>query len=128
MTSTDHTVKCQECGRARRFRTAEAAAHAKPAGRVCAMRVKLRALAEAAAGFKDDQITKARNLIASGGLTRSNRDRIWFAKASDGHNRYRVNTEARSCECKAGQRAMRCYHLLAALLTEVVRRLALAAA
>jgi len=61
-----HTAKCLTCGRIRRFRSAEAAAKAAPSGRICRMKLRLAAIAEAVKGFAATQVEKARELIADG--------------------------------------------------------------
>lgn len=110
-----HTAKCQSCGRTRRFRTAEAAASAAPAGRIC--RARARDAAAAAEGnVKPGQHAKAVELIEDGGIVRTSRPGVYAATSSDGTAIYVVDTSAGTCTCKAGQNDLFCYHLHAALI------------
>lgn len=113
-----HTAKCQECGRTRYFRSAEAAANAAPAGRICRARIR-QAAAGAQNAIKPDQYAKAIELIEDGGIVRTSRDGMFAATASDGTTVYVVDVTHQTCGCKAGQHGRYCYHLAAAqILTE----------
>src|SRR5579859_23857 len=97
--ATEHTAKCLHCGRTRRFRTAEAAANAKPYGRICGSRVRrLIALAEAVKGFAVAQVAKAKELIADGGLIPTNRAGVFHAVSSNGTDKYLTTAEG-NCNC-----------------------------
>ncbi len=114
------TVKCQECGRTRRFRSAEAAANAAPAGRICRARIR-QAAAEAQAAMKPDQHAKAVELIEDGGIVRTSRHAVFAATASDGTTVYVTDVTYQTCTCKAGQLGRRCYHLAAAEILTAAR-------
>ena len=118
--TTDHTAKCLRCGRVRRFRTAEAAAHAAPHGRVCAMRVRLAAMTEAVKGFAATAIEKAQQLIADGGIIATKRAGVFQAVSSSGTDTYLVHSAV--CNCPAGLRGRQCYHLAAARVLTVTSR------
>jgi hypothetical protein len=110
------TAKCLTCGRVRRFRSAEAAASAAPSGRICRAKLRLAAIAEAARGFAAAQVSKARELIADGGLIPTGRPGVFRAVSSRGDGTYL--THPATCSCAAGRRgkATPCYHSLAARL------------
>jgi ribosomal protein L37E len=115
--TTEHTAKCQRCGRTRRFRTATAACTAKPYGRICQARILLAAVNDAIRGFARHQVDKARELIADGGLIPTGRPGIFRAVSSDGERSYLTSPQA--CGCPSGLRrltATNCKHSLAALI------------
>jgi hypothetical protein len=121
MTTNEHTAKCLHCGRIRRFRSAEAAAHAKPYGRICGSRVRrLITLAEAVKGFAVAQVAKAKELISDGGLIPTARKGVFRAVSSRGDETYLTTAEG-NCNCPRGRHVTSaterpCYHVLAARL------------
>jgi len=115
MTTAEHTAKCQQCGRTRRFRSAEAAAAAQPSGRVC--RAKARTLVAAVRdAMKPEQHAKMAELIEDGGIVPVSRPGVYAATSSDGSTVYVVDVNAATCTCKAGQNGRDCYHLHAAMV------------
>ena len=112
MSTAEHTAKCLRCGRVRHFRSAAAAAHASPHGRICAMRVRLAAMTEAVKGFAQAQVEKARELISDGGIVATKRPGVFRAVSSNGTDQYLVHSAV--CSCPAGLRSVRCYHRAAA--------------
>ena len=115
MNTGDHTSKCLRCGRTRRFHSAQAAAAAKPYGRICGALVRAAAVAGAVKGFKDAQVEKARELISDGGLVPLRRG-IFRAVSSDGERTY-LTASTGQCNCAAGLRGKyRCFHGLAAMI------------
>ena len=112
-----HTAKCLNCGRVRHFRSAAAAERAKPAGRVCAMRIRLAAMTEAVKGFAAAQVEKAREAIADGAFVPTGHHGVFAAVSSNGVDRYLTHSAA--CNCPAGLRGRQCYHLAAARILTV---------
>lgn len=106
------TTKCRRCHRV--LRSAESIA--RQMGRTCARRVRQESAAKSIlVEFTPVQVEKVRELLADGGIARVTRH-LYLAVASNGTDRYEVDTTAASCTCKAGERGVRCYHLGAALL------------
>jgi hypothetical protein len=115
MNTGDHTSKCLRCGRTRRFHSAQAAAAAKPYGRICGALVRAAAVAGAVKGFKDAQVEKARELISDGGLVPLRRG-IFRAVSSDGERTY-LTAATGQCNCAAGLRGRhQCFHGIAAMI------------
>lgn len=114
--TTDHTAKCLRCGRVRHFRSAEAAAKAAPHGRICAMRIRAAAIADAVKGFAQAQVDKARELISDGGIVATNRPGVFRAVSSKGDGSYLTHPATCSCAASRRGRATPCYHSLAAKL------------
>jgi hypothetical protein len=113
MTSTEYTAKCLNCGRVRRFRTAEAAAKAQPAGRICRARIRLAAITEAVRGFAAAQVEKAREMIADGCFIPTGRPGVFRVVSSDGERSYLAHSD--TCNCPSGLRrlaACTCKHSL----------------
>lgn len=106
------TVTCRSCGRPLRA----AASIARRRGRACHARALEEALRRAAAGYTRDQLARALDLIAGGGLIPHTRPGAYLAVSSDGSAVYLVDT--RRCSCPAGVHEIRCYHRLAVALTE----------
>ena len=117
MSNTEaHTAKCLRCGRTRHFRSAATAAKADGYGRICRMRIRAAALAEAVKGFAAAQVDKARELIADGGLVPFTRPGIFRSVSSDGQRTY-LTASTGQCNCAAGLRGRhRCFHGLAAMI------------
>jgi hypothetical protein len=112
--TAEHTAKCLNCGRTRRFRSAAAAKAAKPTGRVCAARIRLAMFNEAIKGFAAKQVEAARELIADGGLVPTKRHGVFLAVSSDGERTYLTHSE--TCACPSGLKritACTCKHSLA---------------
>lgn len=108
-TTTDPRPRCLKCRHV--LRTAKSIARGY--GPTCMRRIKENA-AVAATDFKPAQVEKALELITDGALVPSIRPRLFFAVSSDGEQNYLINTIANTCNCKAGRRDVRCYHLAAA--------------
>jgi hypothetical protein len=115
MNTGEHTSKCLRCGRTRRFHSAQAAAAAKPYGRICGALVRAAAIAEVVRGFKDAQVEKARELITDGGLVPL-RAGIFRSVSSDGERTY-LTAATGQCNCAAGLRGRhQCFHGIAAMI------------
>jgi hypothetical protein len=95
-------------------------------GRVCERKIREAALAEARADFSADQQAKADELIRDGGLVPTNREGVFRAVSSDGTGTYMVAAQA--CNCRAGLKGRRCYHLLAVRIVRLASRRSLAKA
>lgn len=96
-TGDTRTAKCQHCGRVRHFRTAEAAAKAYPAGRICRMKIRLAAMGEILRGFTQAQIEAAREMLADGGLVALGHHDAYRVASSDGSAVY--TTSPKGCNC-----------------------------
>lgn len=111
-TNTDaHQARCLRCHRVLRSATSIKAGM----GAWCRARVRAAALAEALREWSEAQVEKARELIADGGIVRTNRDGIFRAVSSDGTQNYLVAVTG-NCNCRAGLLARRCYHTAAAVI------------
>lgn len=108
-TTTDPRPRCRKCRHVLRSAKSVALGY----GPTCMRRIKENA-AVAATDFKPVQVEKAMELITDGGLVPSIRPRLFFAVSSRGDESYLINTIDNSCDCKAGARGVRCYHLAAA--------------
>lgn len=86
-------------------------------GPVCAARVR-EACAQIAVRFTAGQVERALQLVADGGVSAAP-DGGWWAVSSDGTRVYRTDPYAGRCDCPAGVRGVRCYHLAAVLLWDV---------
>jgi hypothetical protein len=108
MTATVVTVKprrnCTRCGRP----LTGARSVALGCGPVCDRKVRAEA---AAADAKPEQVAKALELLADGGVETLRPGRVWLVVASNGVDRYR--TAPTGCTCPAGVRGRACYHQLA---------------
>lgn len=114
---TTQTTKCTECHRPL---TAKASI-ARGRGKVCDLKARRRAAAERLARpFKDAEraATKALRHLADKAIIPTRHDGQYLAVATEGDTAYLVDTTARTCTCKAGQRYGRCTHLLAADIAE----------
>jgi Family of unknown function (DUF6011) len=81
-------------------------------GPVCRRRIRDAAIAEAVKGFTAEQVEKAQQLIADGGLVPTRHPGVFRAVASDGTSTYLAH--AATCNCRAGLRRRNpCYHSLA---------------
>lgn len=91
--------------------TATAAAFTALHGLVATL---LRKAADSLAGYSNDQIAKAAELIEDGAIQLL-RGRIYLAVSTDGSEIYRTST-AGICNCPAGLKSRRCFHTAAALI------------
>jgi hypothetical protein len=105
----DQPAHCLRCHRALRSAASIKAGY----GAWCRAKIRAAALAEAVKDYSAKQIEKARELIADGGLVRTNRDGIFRAVSIDGTTSYLV-AAAGNCNCRAGLLARACYHVAAA--------------
>lgn len=108
-TTTDPRPRCIKCSRVLR----SAKSVAKGYGPTCAQRVRENA-AVAATDFKPEQVEKALELIELGAIIRTVQTLLFEVVSSKGDETYRTDAAARTCDCKAGARGVRCYHLAAA--------------
>ena len=108
MTATVTTQKpsrtCTRCGRAL------TAAKSVALGRGPRCEAKVQAEAKACAA-KPEQLVKALELLADGGVETLRPGRVWLVVASNGVDTYR--TAPTGCTCPAGVRGRVCYHQLA---------------
>jgi len=95
---------CTRCGR----RLTAVKSIALGRGPRCDAKVKAEAKACAA---KPEQLVKALELLADGGVETLRPGRVWLVVASNGVDRYR--TAPMACTCPAGVRGRACYHQLA---------------
>lgn len=137
MSTAEHTAKCLHCGRIRRFRSAEAAATAKPYGRICGMRVRLAAMAEAVRGFTAEQVAKIREALADGAAVLTSRPGVYRVVSSarprkdgtcDAPSVYLASVNG-NCNCAWGTRrtsatARACYHVGIARVDDATRKAA----
>jgi len=98
------------CGR----KLTAAASRLRGYGPVCWRRIRDAAQATAAPRAKPDQLAKAQQLVAGGGIRPLSPSGVFAAKASDGITIYLTDLTYQTCPCKAGQRGRYCYHLAAA--------------
>jgi Family of unknown function (DUF6011) len=87
-------------------------------GRTCKRRIREAAMAEAVAGFKPEQATKAIELIADGGLIATGRPGVYQATSSDGTTVYLCTAQV--CGCPAGRNDRLCYHVAAVRIMAAV--------
>lgn len=66
------------------------------------------------ADAKPEQVAKALELLADGGVETLRKGRVWLVMASNGVDTYR--TAPTACTCPAGVRGRRCYHEVAVSL------------
>lgn len=110
--TTTTAPKCRRCHRA--LRSADSIARGM--GRTCARKDRQeRAARVVLATYSPVQVEKVKELLTDGGVARVGRH-LYLAVASNGDDRYEIDTAAGSCTCKAGERGIRCYHLGAATL------------
>jgi hypothetical protein len=106
------TTKCRRCHRVLRSASSIAAG----IGRTCARRERQEQAAKLVlANYSAAQVEKVRELLADGGIARVTRT-TYLAVASNGIDRYEIDTTAHTCTCKAGQNGRSCYHIAAAQL------------
>ena len=127
MTSTENTqnaaeARCLRCGR----KLTAAKSVADKYGRGCLAKIREAAISEARADFSADQQAKADELIRDGGLVPTNREGVFRSVSSKGDAFYLTHSQA--CNCYAGLKGRRCYHLLAARILGIASRRSLAKA
>jgi hypothetical protein len=99
--ATEHTAKCQACGRVRRFRSAAAMLAAKPTGRVCAAKIRNAALGAAFDGLNEKQCEKALEIVAEGGVQLTGNPRVFLVIAVLGAEVYKTHVNG-NCTCRWG--------------------------
>lgn len=99
-------TRCLRCGRT----LTAAASIARKVGRGCSAIIRAAALAKAVRDFAEAQVDKAREAIADGALI-AIRTGIYQIVSSKGDATYLSHSDA--CNCPAGLRARRCWHLAA---------------
>ncbi|WP_018682194.1 DUF6011 domain-containing protein [Actinokineospora enzanensis] len=111
-TTTTTTTHCGRCGRTLRSATSIARGY----GRTCAAKIA-KATNEVAetAEYKPVQIEKAAELLELRAITRT-APKIYLAVSSRGDATYSIDQHAGRCDCPAGDRGLRCYHLAAAAI------------
>jgi len=110
--TTCGTTRCLRCGRTLTSASSVSAQY----GRWCRAKIRAAALSEAIKGFTAQQVEKARELIADGGLVATGFAGVWRVVSSAGDAVY-MTTATGQCNCPAGLRsgrADRCYHACAA--------------
>jgi hypothetical protein len=112
ITTTTTETRCLRCGRKLTVSVGY--------GRTCLRKIREAAISEARADFSADQQARADELIRDGGLVPTNREGVYRAVSSDGTASYLVHASV--CTCKAGLRAKRCYHQLAARIIGLASR------
>lgn len=110
MTATAAHTNCLRCGRALRSQASAARGY----GRTCATKVRQASQAVDLTDYKPSQIDSARELIEDGAIVQI-RPRVYRSVSSDGTALYLTATTGQ-CNCPAGLRSTRCYHVAAALL------------
>ncbi len=105
--TTTHHTNCLRCGRTLRSTKSVALGY----GPKCA--AKVRNAPVDLTDYKPHQIASARELIADGGILPL-RSVVFLTVSTDGTEIHR--TAPTSCNCKAGLKGSRCYHVLAARL------------
>jgi hypothetical protein len=106
--ATGQPTRCLRCGR----RLHAAASVKAQYGPGCRARIRAAAIAQAVKDFTAQQVDKARELIADGGLVATSRPGIYRAVSSDGTKTYLVHHATDNCP--NGLRAKNpCYHVAA---------------
>jgi hypothetical protein len=109
MTASTYT-HCISCGRPLR----SVASQARGRGRHCAAKVRRAAQVVDLSAYKPAQIASAQELIEDGAIIQL-RPRIYRSVSSDGTELY-LTAVTGHCNCPAGLRGTRCYHVAAAQL------------
>jgi hypothetical protein len=107
MTAAAHT-HCLRCGRSLRSATSQARGY----GRTCTTKVRHAAQAADLTDYKAAQIDAARELIEDAAIIQI-RPRIYRSVSTDGSELY-LTAVTGHCNCPAGLRGTRCYHVAAA--------------
>lgn len=108
MTTKQTTAECAKCGRTLRSEKSISLGY----GRTCARKIRdAKAVAELAE-FKPTQIADAVELIEDAAIIQL-RGRIYQSVSSNGQELYLTATTGQ-CNCPAGLRSVRCYHVAAA--------------
>lgn len=108
-TTTDPRPRCRKCHRVLR----SAKSIARGYGPTCTKRIAENAKV-AATDYKPEQVEKALELIELGAIVPAARAHVFEIVSSRGNELYIVHPDSHSCDCKAGARGIRCYHLAAA--------------
>lgn len=116
--ATSGTARCLRPGCGRVLRSAKSVAAGY--GPKCAAKIRAAAIAEIRADFSADQQAKADELIRDGGLVPTNREGVFRSVSSKGDATYLTHSAA--CNCHAGLKGRRCYHLLAARILVISAR------
>ncbi len=108
MTTTEHTANCIRCGR----RLTSAHSIARGYGKGCATKVRQAQTTADLAAYKPAQVAAAIELIEDAAIVQI-RPRIFRSVSSDGTELY-LTAASGHCNCPAGLRGTRCYHVAAA--------------
>jgi hypothetical protein len=109
MAASTHT-HCLRCGRTLRSATSQARGY----GRTCATHIRQAATVVDLSAYKPAQVESARELIEDGAILQL-RPRIYRSVSTDGTELY-LTAVTGHCNCPAGLRGTRCYHVAAAQL------------
>lgn len=107
--SATHT-HCLRCGRTLKSATSQARGY----GRTCAAHIRQAATVVDLSAYKPAQLESARELIEDGAIVQL-RPGIYRTVSTDGTELHLTATSGH-CNCKAGLRSIRCYHVAAAQL------------
>lgn len=108
-TTTDHRPRCRKCRHVLRSAKSIALGY----GPTCMRRMRENAKV-ATEDYKPEQVEKAMELIELGAIIPAPRAHVFEVVSSKGDELYIVHPASGSCDCKAGARGVRCYHLAAA--------------
>lgn len=107
MQATETTAHCLKCGR----RLTSARSIARGYGGGCWAKVRRAPKVADLSAYKPAQLSQARELIEDGAIVPL-RGRVFQAVSSDGAETYL--THPQTCNCPAGLKGRRCYHVAAA--------------
>ncbi|MDH6116878.1 hypothetical protein ABH930_000297 [Kitasatospora sp. GAS204A] len=110
MAASTHT-HCLRCGRTLKSATSQA----RGRGRHCAAKVRRAAVVVDLSAYKPAQIASAQELIEDAAIIPIRGNRIYRSVSSDGSELY-LTAVTGHCNCPAGLRGTRCYHVAAAQL------------
>lgn len=108
MNTQQTTTKCINCGRT----LTSATSITRGYGRTCATKIRQAQATAQLTDFKPAQIADAVELIEDAAIIQI-RPRIYQSVSSDGASLYLTATTGQ-CNCAAGLRGIRCYHVAAA--------------
>jgi len=108
MNASQATAKCLNCGRT----LSSDGSIARGYGRTCARKIRTATNAADLNGFKATQIADAVELIEDAAIVQI-RPRVYRSVSSDGTALY-LTAATGQCNCPAGLRSVRCYHVAAA--------------
>lgn len=112
------TAQCTECHRT----LTSTASIARGRGRTCDRNARRKSAAHALTReFKNAEAARAKalQLLADRALIPTRHAGQYLTTSTDGTANYLVDTVERSCTCKGHNRVGRCYHLVAADVTEL---------